>query len=188
MYGVELGFGIQYHNGTWERGYIDLVLQNKHTKEIVVLEVKTSGALSVGTDADWHNSPQGLMYVIIVQYLLAQHDVHVNSRVLYIEYNKRHKQYTIFPFEKPAREQAEFLIACMYDVKMREMLFDAKVKLLKSGKCKSYGRQCDFFGVCDLSIPLEYDTVTLTEEPNMHLITFEDLLTHVKGKINAQLG
>jgi len=188
MHGVELGFGIQYHNGTWERGYIDLVLQNKHTKEIVVLEVKTSGAISVGTDADWQNSPQGLMYVIIVQYLLAQHDVYVNSRVLYIEYNKKHKQYTIFPFEKPAREQAEFLIACMYDVQMREFLFESGTKLLKSGKCKSFGRQCEFFGVCDLSISLEYDTVEIKDEPNMHLVQFDQLLQHVKEKINAQLG
>lgn len=182
FHGIELGFAIAYTNGAVERGFIDLVLQNKHTQEIVVLEVKTSGALSVGTDADWQNSPQGLMYVIVVQYLLDQLDVHVNSRVLYIEYNKKHKQYTIFPFEKPAQEQAEFLVACHYDVLAREMLFESGTKLLKSGKCKTFNRQCDFFGVCDLSIPLEYAQVQMSDE-SVHLIDFPDLLTFVKGKL-----
>lgn len=185
LYGVELGFAIQYANKSFERGFIDLVLQNKMTKEVVVLEVKTSGAQSVGTDADWMNSPQGMMYVIVVQYLLAQLDVHVNSRVLYIEYNKKHKQYTIFPFEKPAQEQAEFLIALHYDVEYREYLFETNTPLLKSGKCKSFNRQCDFFGVCDLPIPLQYATVTMNADSGMHLIEYSDLLNFVKGKINA---
>ena len=185
LYGVELGFAIQYANGSVERGFIDLVLQNKMTKEVVVLEVKTSGAQSVGTDADWMNSPQGMMYVIIVQYLLDRLDVHVNSRVLYIEYNKKHKQYTIFPFEKPAQEQAEFLIALHYDVEYREFLFKTGTPLLKSGKCKSFNRQCDFFGVCDLPIPLQYATVTMNADSGMHLIEYSDLLNFVKGKINA---
>jgi PD-(D/E)XK nuclease superfamily len=189
LYGVELGFIVSYANGSIERGFIDVVLQNRHTKEVVVLEVKTSGALSVGTDSDWQNSPQGMMYVIIVQYLLAKLNVHVNSRVLYIEYNKKHKQYTIFPFEKPAKEQADFLIGCHYDVEAREWLFSKGIPLLKSGKCKSYNRQCDFFGVCDLPIKLEYDELVVSEkeaeEKQLHLIDFEDLLGYVKGKLNA---
>lgn len=185
LYGVELAFLIQYANGTLERGFIDVILQNKHTQEVVVLEVKTSGALSVGTDADWQNSAQGTMYVIVVQYLLAAHNIHVNSRVLYIEYNKKHKQYTIFPFEKPAREQLEFLVSCHYDVEARSMLFNTGTKLLKTGKCVSYKRQCDFFGVCDLAIPLEYAEVTMKESEGFHFIEYEKIFNFVKDKLNA---
>lgn len=185
LYGVELGFLIRYSNGTLERGFIDVVLQNKHTKEVVVLEVKTSGSLSVGTDADWMNSAQGTMYVIVVQYLLSMHNIHVNSRVLYIEYNKKHKQYTIFPFDKPPREQLEFLVSCHYDVEARSMLFGTETKLLKTGKCVSYKRQCEFFGVCDISVPLDYAKIEMKAEEGFHFIEYEDIFNYVKGKLNA---
>ena len=185
LYGVELGFLIQYQNGTLERGFIDLVIQNKHTQEVVVLEVKTSGALSVGTDADWMNSAQGTMYVIVVQYLLAAHNIHVNSRVLYIEYNKKHKQYTIFPFEKPAREQLEFLVSCHYDVEARSTLFGTGTKLFKTGKCVSYKRQCEFFGVCDISVPLEYAEIEMKADEGFHFIRYFQLFDFIQGKLDA---
>jgi hypothetical protein len=41
------------------------------------------------------------------------------------------------------------------------MLFGNETKLLKTGKCVSYKRQCEFFGVCDISVPLEYAPVEM---------------------------
>jgi hypothetical protein len=185
LYGNELGFALLYPNGTVERGFIDLVLQNKSTKEVIVLEIKTSGAMSVGTEADWQNSPQGIMYLLVLDFLLSSHGFQVNSRVLFIEYNKKHKKYTIFPFEKRLKERIEFLISCWMDVQAREFLLDQNVKLFKSGKCTTYNRNCDYFGICDLTVDLKYANVII--EPDLHKLTYAELINHLKEQLNAEL-
>ena len=185
LYGVELPFVIEYPNGTVERGFLDLVLQNKHTGEIIVLEIKTSGSNSVGTDADWLNSTQGIMYLIVLEYLLHLRGLKLNSKILFIEYNKPHKKYTIFPFHKPVRERVEFMLGVYHDVLSRAALFKAGHKLLKSGKCVSYNKQCQFFGVCDLNHELTYAQVEVN--PNKtNLVKFDAIYKYLLGELNAK--
>ena len=184
LYGVELPFVIEYPNGTVERGYLDVVLRNKTTGEIIVLEIKTSGKLSVGTDADWLNSPQGIMYLVVLAYLLHKKGLNLNSKILFIEYNKPHKKYTIFPFDKPIRERVEFLLSVYHDVLSRAAQFKAGHKMFKSGKCVSYNRQCEYFGVCDLNHELEYAEVEV-DSSKTNLVQFEDIYNYLLGELNA---
>jgi hypothetical protein len=185
LYGVELGFAIHFPSGAWERGFIDLVLQNKTSGEVIVLEIKTSGNPQVSTEAKWINSPQGIMYLLILDYLLAKRGVALNNRVLYIEYNKKHKQYTIFPFEKTLAERVDFLISIRYDVESRSQL-PKTLRWFKSGNCISYNRQCRYFGVCDLNIELEYPMVHITKD--LYHIEFNDLMKFYSEKLYGELG
>lgn len=184
LHGVELPFVIQYPDGTVERGFLDLVLQNKRTKEIIVLEIKTSGALNPGTDADWLNSPQGIMYLIVLSYLLDLKGLNLNSKIIFIEYNKPHKKYTIFPFDKGIRERTEFLLSVYHDVKARTAQFNEGHKLFKSGKCMTWNRQCEYFGVCDLNHGTKYANVSI-DLTETNLIQFDDLYNYLVRTYDA---
>lgn len=183
--GVELGFGISYPDGTIERGFIDLVLQNKSSGEVIILEIKTVGSMQVSTDSKWINSPQGIMYLLILDFLLGRKGIQLNNRVLYLEYNKRHKQYTIFPFEKTIPERIDFLTSCLYDVEMRSGVLDRNQKAFKTGNCTTYNRQCDYFGVCDLDIKLEYPEIEI--DPELQMVNFMDLMYFYKEKLDGEL-
>jgi hypothetical protein len=174
IYGVELAFAIQWEDGIIERGFIDLVLRNKHSGEVVVLEVKTIGGYNQSTEAQWQNSPQGLMYLIVVDYLLGLQGITTNSKVIYLEYNKPNKKYTIFPFEKPRAERKEFLYSILSDNKARSIVVESKLPAFRSGNCTHYNRQCDYFGTCTLPIPLTYIDVEIPA--STHLINYQDLL------------
>lgn len=183
--GVELGFAIAYPDGTIERGFIDLILQNKSSGEVIILEIKTSGAIQVSEDSKWINSPQGIMYLLVLDYLLGRRGVLLNNRVLYLEYNKRHKQYTIFPFEKTIPERIDFLTSCWYDVEMRTKVLSRETKAFKTGNCTSYNRQCQYFGICDLDIALDYPEVEIS--PDLHFIEFQNLLAFYEEKLHGEL-
>lgn len=65
------------------------------------------------------------------------------------------------------------------------MLFGTETKLFKTGKCVSYKRQCEFFGVCDISVPLEYADVEMKADEGFHFIRYFQLFDFIKGKLDA---
>ena len=65
------------------------------------------------------------------------------------------------------------------------MLFGTETKLFKTGKCVSYKRQCEFFGVCDISVPLEYAPVEMKADEGFHFIKYQDLFDFVREKVHA---
>lgn len=183
-YAVELFFVLRLTERYTYQGHIDLVLQDRETGELVVLEIKTgSGAFDV---ADWANSPQALGYNCVLQAYGTMSQAQTAYHVLYLHYDAAGLDWTLQPFSKPAAVRAEWLTTLLLDVQTIEMYEQTEVFPKRGSQCKRFGRTCSFFGTCDLTqqvhaAPVEgaYESISADEVDIW--VTADAVLQHFAG-------
>lgn len=141
---IELLFLIQIDESYDYQGHMDLVLQNRHTGEYFVAEIKTSYADA--QPADWANSTQTLGYNVVVH---SKFPEQTNFNVLYICYNTTQLTTQLLSFSKSCAHRADFITSLLQDVEVMKM-YDAHDYWPKRGNsCVAYGKPCYLFGTCD---------------------------------------
>jgi len=143
---VELSFQVILPDGFKYRGFVDAVLRNKETREIVVLECKTSSGTP--NPAHYKNSGQAIGYSVVLDILFPTLSSYT---VLYLVYYTRGREYKEFHFTKSLLQRALWL---------QELLIDSEhIKLYESfgsypmhgESCFDFFKPCEYMGLCTLS-------------------------------------
>ena len=187
---IEMAFKITLPNGFAYRGLLDAVLRHKHTKEVLVLELKTT---SMQPDTiHYKNSGQTLGYSIILDIIFP----HLSSySVLYLVYHTKTKEYTEFPFEKTLLQRALWLQELIVDCSIIELYEQYSIYPLHGESCNDFFKPCKYYGLCTLSTenltaPLtKGDLIELEkkEQEYSFIIDFEDLINNQIAKTQETL-
>lgn len=188
---VELSFRLDFADGYYFIGYIDAVLRNRITGELVVLELKTTSDQNV-PEAKYKNSNQALGYGLVLDYFADLIGAVGSSyTVLYLVYGTKEQEFSIFPFAKNAVDRVDWL----RDTLNKFTFWDYYIKqrhFPKNGDaCYSFGRVCNFFGQCDtdpnfLSSSIQRKGFDRDEENSYHVrLSYEDMVARQKKVIEA---
>lgn len=150
---TELGFKLELNNGFIYRGFIDVVLLDLQTNELVVLELKTTKSTEVHP-ATHKNSGQALGYSLVLDIIASEHpELALGSsyKVLYLIYKTKKREFELMPFEKHHMDRAVWLMDLVIDCKTVE-LYGEFGNFPKHGEsCLDFFRPCEFFDTCGLS-------------------------------------
>jgi len=170
---VELGFILNCVGGFTYRGFLDALLRNKLTNELVVLECKTSKFKQVH-DAQYKNSGQGLGYSLVVDAISSQltaagTEVGSAWKVMYPIYLAGSYEWDLKMFPKGSSQRARWLSNLINDIQ-RVAEYDENSHFPMHGEsCYDYFRPCEYFEVCEMS-----DSLLIGPEEKVKLIVDDE--------------
>jgi PD-(D/E)XK nuclease superfamily len=144
---IELGFRIALPNGFYYRGYIDLILQNKKTGEIMVVEAKNS-SLKYSNEAQWKNSGQALGYSLVLDYLKPELS---SYRLLFLVYLTHNSEFIPYPFVKQSSQRARWLESLITECEDVARWEQKDTFPMYGDACFKYSKPCEFFDTCEFS-------------------------------------
>jgi hypothetical protein len=156
----ELSFLISLPNGFRYRGFVDAVLQNSVTGEIMVLEVKTTGMSTVNA-ATYRNSAQAIGYSVILDHLFPNHS---SYEVLYLVYKTKSKEYDTLPFTKSYLQRALWIRELLLDIDIIQLYENADIYPMHGESCFNFFRECEYLYTCTLSTDKLTESITQEQE------------------------
>lgn len=171
----ELSFVINFPDGFRYRGFVDAVLRNKISGEVIVLECKTTGTKYLAP-AMYKNSAQAIGYSIVLDAIFPELSAY---SVLYLVYQTGSQEYTQFSFAKTYLQRALWIRELLLDIDIIKMYESAGVYPQHGESCLSFGRDCEYFQTCNLSTDFLAKPCTEAEVDKTDYqisITFEQLL------------
>ena len=144
----ELSFCINFPDGYRLRGFVDAVLRNKLNGKIIVLEAKTTGAVTLNPET-YKNSAQAIGYSIVLDHIfptLSSYDV------LYLIYQTKSRDYTPIPFTKTYLQRALWIRELLLDVEQIQRYEEAEIYPMRGENCFTWSRPCEYFNTCGLSV------------------------------------
>ena len=141
---AELGLRVTVGDYVY-RGFVDLVLKNRYTGEVAILECKTTG-YKTATEAMYGNSNQSLGYAVILDKIVPDLSSYT---VLHLVYVTPTRQWNVFPVHKSALKRANWIRDLVYIVRTIEMYKEDDNFPLNGSACTDWGRLCEFYGCCD---------------------------------------
>lgn len=178
----ELSFAIVFPDGFRLRGFVDAVLRNKTTGNIIVLECKTTGAAALNP-ATYKNSSQAIGYSIVLDHIypeLSSYDV------LYLVYQTKSREYQPFTFPKTYLQRALWIRELLLDIETIKMYESAEVYPMRGESCFNFFRECEYFNTCTLSTQYLTKPCTPEEEDITQyqiVLTLNDLLESQLSKV-----
>lgn len=172
---IELGFRIRLPHGFVYRGFIDAVLRNKYTGEIIVLEAKTTGMRFVNA-AQYQNSEQGVSYALVLDKLFGKMS---SYSVLYCAYLTMLERWETFLFPKSPAQRAEWFGNTFNDVETVTNWIEHEYFPRRGECCAAYGKACEFIDTCHLDMQEFY----VSEAQAQKLLAAEE----VAGKYVADI-
>lgn len=150
---VELSFKITIPgnkaNHTF-RGFIDIVLRNAITEELVVMENKTDSGTWVN-HYKYKNSAQALGYSVVLNMIEPEL---TSYEVLYYIYMTKLMRFEDFAFHKSKHMQALWLRDLLWDIKTIETLVDQEgnygIWPMRGESCTNFGRTCEYMDICEM--------------------------------------
>lgn len=155
---VELGFIVHLQNGFKYRGFVDLVLRNRETNKILVIDGKTTWFRTVN-GAEYKNSFQALGYSIVLEVIFP--DL-MDYNVSYLVYKTTEKEWEMFDFVKSFSERAEWIQTLVLECEEISRYAETGVFPKHGESCKSFGRECEYFQYCGMKT--EHLVKPLTQE------------------------
>lgn len=143
----ELGFAVDVFGGFSYRGFVDAVLRNRITGEIIVLECKTTKNRETNP-AQFKNSGQALGYSIVLDALFPGLS---SYSVLYLVYSTGTLEFTPLPFPKSFANRAEWIRSLVFDCEDIERYEEIGYYPKRGESCYSFFRECEYLNVCNLS-------------------------------------
>lgn len=150
---VELGFRISFPDGFKYRGYVDVVLRNKTTGQLMVIELKTTGNRSI-VDEMYRNSGQAIGYSIIVDSVAKGYgtpDISSSFYVMYLVYSSSNMEFTPMPFPKSRLQRAKWIAQLMLEIEQLKIYDRHSLFPMHGESCYDFYRPCKYFGICELS-------------------------------------
>jgi hypothetical protein len=147
---VEVSLRIKLPNGFYHRGHIDIILQHKETKQLLVVDVKTSNAKYVNFNK-YVNSGQLLSYSIVLSTLFP--DI-TDFDVLYYEYLTALRRFeshiqTVTNYNKA--KYLKNLVTSTKVVMLYEETCGDEGYPQNGNACNNFGRPCTLISTCGLS-------------------------------------
>lgn len=171
----ELSFAIILPDGFRLRGFVDAVLRNKETGEILILECKTTNSATLNP-AQYKNSSQAIGYSVVLDHLFPDLS---SYNVLYLVYQTKSKEYTPIPFLKSYAHRASWIRALLMDIEIIKM-YEAEELYPQHGEsCLEFFRECEYYQTCNLSIEAQTSPCSPEEEDTTDyqvVVTLNDLI------------
>ena len=140
----EMSFVIELPGGARYRGFIDAVLRNRYTGEIVVLECKTTGSKYVNA-SKYQNSEQALCYAIVLDKVFGKLS---SYSVVYTSYLTTVGKWEVFKFPKTPLQRASWFLNTLHDLEELEKCIANDYFPMRGESCNSFMRDCDYLGQC----------------------------------------
>lgn len=180
---IELGFRISIGKDYYYRGFVDVVFIDKKSRELAVFEVKTIGSKYIAP-AKYQNSGQGLGYSLVCDLIAATNKTVTGSsyKILYFVFKTLAEDFEYLPFPKSHSQRAMWIKQLLQEVEHIEGYDKDECWPMYGESCHSWGRDCEFLNVCNLSD--EFVLKGVNPEVKKEEFTFEISLMDL---INAQL-
>lgn len=146
---VELAFAIDFENGFWYFGHIDMVLKHKEHKLLAVYEGKTTRYEP--NPASWGNSNQALGYGVVVDKVATQLEFDNDYDVIYNIWSSQQEEYTVIPFHKSRNQRAAWLQDILLDHASIATYQRLGFFPPRGESCvNQWGRECYWYGQCQM--------------------------------------
>lgn len=157
---IELSISVDFENGYKHYVHIDVILQNKRTKQLAVQENKTT-SYRAADESLYANSNQALGYAAVVDML----SENTSFEVFYCVYSSTQREWQLFPFTKFTSLKAEWIASVRLDHAMIQTYHKLNFFPKHGESCFSFNRRCEFFGTCNLTSNLpELKVLSANEE------------------------
>ncbi len=163
--GIELFVYIAVGESYSYQVHIDLVLANRESRALAVVEIKTSGMAH--QEANWGNSEQTLGYYAIIETLSKRYNIPMEPRVYYITQHTGKlddiyggQGFTIFPYEKDQTNSANFVQNLLTCIGVIELYIKHNNFPKRGNACVTYNKPCEFYGSCDMESLINAETAT----------------------------
>jgi len=184
----ELSFLITLPNKFKYRGFVDAVLQNDNTGEVVVLECKTSSAVNLNP-ATYKNSAQAIGYSIVLDAIFPSLS---SYRVLYLVYGTKSLQYDQFEFTKSYLQRARWIRELVLDTEAITSYIDHDLFPMRGESCFTYFRECQYMGLCQMDTtklvspitPEQVEQIETANDAYQIQITLDDLINSQLSKVS----
>ena len=152
---AEVSFRVNLGQGYFERGYVDLVLRNKYTGQLTIVDNKTSSARYLNSES-YMNSMQALGYSVILSTLDPSHRfIDVNYTVFYLVWMTFLERWEVFEFPKTEIHRAQWLQAKLWDIdtlqRIRAQEGDYGMWPISGQSCYTWNRPCQYLGECHMA-------------------------------------
>lgn len=165
----ELSFCINFPDGFRYRGHVDAVLTHKISREVLVLECKTTKTKSLNPNT-YKNSAQAIGYSIILDSIFPELS---SYHVLYLVYQTISREFTQIPFRKTYLQRALWIRELLLDIEKIKMYEEAQIYPMHGESCVTYSVEtekeskvwigdCEYINTCTLSN--EHITMKCTAE------------------------
>ena len=150
---VELSFKVSLPDSFYYRGFVDVVLRNKKTGEILVLELKTSSGAA--NPASYKNSGQAVGYSVVLDKMFPG----ISSySVLYLVYETQTYKFVPMTFGKSLLQRALWLQELYVETRKLILYHELGTFPIHGESCYSWYRECEYLGLCQM------DTAHLTKQ------------------------
>lgn len=176
---IELAFSLHARNNFKHYGHIDIVLTNKYTGRMAVLELKTTG---MGLEeALYANSNQATGYSIMLDAIFPGI---TEYEVLYAVYLVRDREWHMMPFSKTALQKAEVIKDMLLDHSVLDTYETIGFYPKRGESCFRFNRRCKFFGECNLvpSDPLPKLEAEREAEAVDYVVDLEQVIRSQQGE------
>ncbi len=170
----ELSFLIHLPDGFKLRGFVDAVLRNKLTGEIMVLELKTTSSYAVNA-ATYKNSAQAIGYSVVLDHLFPELS---SYEVLYLVFKTKTAEYEQLLFTKSYFQRALWIRELLLDVELIKMYEEAGIYPMHGESCYNFFRECEYIYTCTLSTDKLTDKLT-EEQKEKILESHTDYQIHI---------
>lgn len=144
---IELGFRVRVGNaGFMYRGFVDVVLRNRITGKLLVLELKTTKGSA--HEETYGNSGQGLGYSIFCREISPETD---HFDVLYLVFETMASQFVPMKFTKYHTERALWIQDLIADCQIINVYDQFEVWPRHGESCFTFFRACNWFNMCHMS-------------------------------------
>lgn len=182
---VELGFIIDCPDGFKFRGYVDVVVRDRVTGEIVVIEVKTTSSRSLHP-AQYKNSAQALGYSVILDTVVPGYS---SYKVIYLVYCTTEGEWEQMAFNKTLLQRARWIQQLMLDIEVIKMYAVNGYFPQYGESCYDFYRECKYFGNCGLET--KFVTQPLTDAVQERLVIAQhqfSIKLSIQDLIHSQLN
>ena len=176
----ELSFAVNFPDDFRLRGFVDAVLRNKHTGQVLILECKTTGFTTINP-ATYKNSSQAIGYSVVLDVLFPGLS---SYEVLYLVYQTTAMEYHPIPFTKSYLQRALWIREMLLDIEIIKMYEEQGIYPQRSESCTAFFRDCEYLQTCGLST--EYLTKPCT--PEQEDKTEYQITLTIQDLIDAQLN
>lgn len=150
---VELSFRLDIDDNCYFVGYVDVVLRNKQTGKMAILEVKTTGLSLFDLSPVFANSGQALGYSIVLDQIVGEDQSEYEVIYLIAQLNKRtfgSVKTQLLPFQKTLTDRFNWFISLSLDVERLGKMIEAQVFPLRGESCLQFMKPCKHFNTCQL--------------------------------------
>lgn len=144
---TELSYRVHLPGGFVDRGFVDVVLQNKFTGELMVLECKTTGSKYVKAAA-YQNSDQGVGYAVVLDKLAGRR---ASYRVLYTVYLTTLQKWVAFSFPKTPADRYQWFENVYTDTSQLQGYVQNGFPT-RGEHCMTFNRECHYLGQCKMDL------------------------------------